>query len=283
MKNADQRVLTSILSTLLHLDPFQASGTVKCGFEWIDNILSSDYPEDDRDRVAAQAMQLLENHFCSKDPDSPLIWITSLVQYLSRYERLFAIHPPTCSRSIALRVLSTSPESTHHITAILPLLTLALSQTHPLQLRYPALKALHKLIPTWFFMGGIPGTDFEGLLQAVGDSFQFTLDPPLLDGKPMDATEYDSMMVVVVLIEIASSNRWRNYLPGSNFASCESFVSTESGGKLAFNCLSHMATTWPEFLHTSLKVNAAITYLGEIQCLNTAQAVNKWAQAAGIL
>ena len=54
-------------------------------------------------------------------------------------------------------------------------------------------------------MENVLGGDLEKFLQAVGDPFQFTPDPPLQDGQLADAADYDPMMVVVILIEFALS------------------------------------------------------------------------------
>ena len=276
-QNTDPGTLTSILSSLVHLDPFQVPGTAKWGFEWINTILKSDYPQDDRHRIAIQVMKPLEKYFSSQDLDSLPAWITLFTRFLSEYIELFAMHPATRSRSIALHILSANLASTRHLTTTLPLLTLTLSRTHPLQLRCSALKTFYRFVPGWFSTGNIADKDFEDLLEAVDDPFQLTLDP-YPPAQPVNATDYDSMMATIVLIEFVASDQWRKNLPASNFTSCETLISTDDGRELALGCLSDTVAEWPEFLHTSSKVNTAITHLEKIQRPNIAQVVKTWAQ-----
>jgi len=281
--NADQHALTLVLSALVHLDPFQVTDTEERGFSWITEILSSKYPEDERYRMASKVVQLLGKHFDSTDPEHPLdvqyTWIPPLVGFLSLYERFYSADSPSYPRSIALRILSTT---THFSTTILPLLTLALSPTHPLQSRSSTLKVFHRSMFGWFSQKeNVPDGDIESLLQAVGDPFKFIPDPPLHDGRPVDAVDYDPVMVVVILIEFALSNLWRDHLRDSNFTSCEETTSTEEGRRAV---LGHMvAHAWPESLCTPSNVIAAIRGLEELQCSNTAEVVIVWARTVGVM
>jgi len=286
--NAGQRALTLVLSALVHLDPFQVTGAGKWVFLWITEILNSKYPEDERYRMASQVVQLLGNHFCSMDPEHPLdvqpAWIPPLLDFLLLCEKFYTTDSPPYPGSTALYILSNSPGSAHLNTTILPILTSTLSPTHPLQSRSSALKAFHRFIPGWFSsqMENIPEKDLDELLQAVGDPFQFTSDPPLDDRQPMDAANYNPMLAVVVLIGFASSDLWRNHLRRSNFTSCEEIVSTEEGLRTAFRSMTDTAAhVLPEFLSNPSKVTAAIRRLEELQCSSTAGVVAAWAQTAG--
>jgi len=256
---------------------------------WITELLNSMYSEGERYRMASQVMQLLGKHFDSADPEHPFdvkpAWIPPLVGFLSLHEGLYTTDSPPYPGSIALRILSLSPGSAQFGTTLLPILTLALSSTHPPQSRKWALKVFHKYMSGWFSpqMENVPDEDLENLLRAVGDPFQFTTGPPLYDGQPVDTADYDPMMVVVVLIEFASSYLWRNHLRHSNFTSCEEIVSTEDGWRAALKSMSDAAAhAFTEFLSNSSKVIAAIGRLEELKCSHTIGVVAGWARTAGL-
>jgi len=253
----------------------------RLGFLWITEILNSRYPEDGRYRMASQVMQLLGKHFDSMDPEYPIdvqpAWIPPLVDFLSLYEKFYPVDSPLYPRSIALHILSAT---THFSTTVLPLLTLALSPTHPLQSRSSALKVFHRSMSGWFSQN-VPNGDIENLLRAVGDPFKFTPDPPLHDGRPVDAVDYDPVMVVVTLIEFALSDRWRSHLRDSNYTSCEVTTSTEEGRRAVLGCM--VAHAWPESLRTPPDVIAAIRCLEELQYLNMVEVVVAWARTAGVI
>ena len=236
--------------------------------------------------MASQVMQLLGNHFDSMDPEYPIdvqpAWIPPLVDFLLL--RFYTVNSPSYPGSIALHILSLSSGSSQFGTRILPILTLALSSAHPLQLRSWALKVFYKFMPGWFppHMWEVPEEDLEKLLQAVGDPFKFTPSSPLYDGQSMDTADYDPMMVVVVLIEFASSDLWRNHLHRSHFTSWEEVISTEEGWRAALRSMSDTAAhTWPGFLSDPSKVIAAIGRLEELQCSNTVGVIASWARTAG--
>lgn len=236
--------------------------------------------------MASQVLELLDSHFKSKDPIYPLdlrpTWIPLLECFLSLYEKFHTADSPNCSRSITLRVLSASPRLFDFNVTILPLLTLALSPTHPLQMRKFALKTFHELASEWFSpsMENVPDVDLENLLQAVGDPFEFIPNPPLGDKQPAGVVDYDPMGAVVVLIEFASSNRWRGNLRLSNFTTCEQVVVTKDGQSNARRCMSDVV--WPEFLSTPSKVTAAVTRLEELGCPHIARVVNAWADGSHV-
>ena len=283
-RNIEQRTLTSVLSALVYLNPFQVLGTGEWGFLWIAKILESRYPENERYQTAGQVVQLLEKYFRSEDRNHPIdlqsTWIPSLASFLSLYEKFYTVGSPTSPRSLTHSILSTSPVPSDFNTTILPLLTLTLSPTHPLRLRTLALRTFYRVTSGWFSlrMEKVSDADLRNLLQAVGDPLDFTPDPPLHDNQPSSTTVYDPMIAAVVLIEFASSDLWRNHLQQSNFALCENSVSTEEGRKAALGCMTDTAAdAWREFLHTSSKVSAAVSRLEELHCPKTAQVVNEWA------
>lgn len=61
-------VLTSILSSLSHLDPFRATKNGGFGFTWITEILNSGYPERERHRMIAIVVRLLGKEVDSHPP-----------------------------------------------------------------------------------------------------------------------------------------------------------------------------------------------------------------------
>ena len=245
---ADPRVITSILSTLVHLDPFQVMGSGELGFSWIAEILKSKYSENERYRMTSQVVQSLRKYFYSEDLD-----YTAEVQ----------------------------PTFVHLGVKLLPILAVALSPTDPPQPRCSALKVFHRFMsvrsssPTEM----VADEGLENLLQAVGDPFLPTPGLPPYSEQPAAAVAYDPMMAVVVLIEFASSDLWRNHLPPSSFGSCERFVLTEEGKRTALRCMDEAAThEW--FLSTPQKVTAAIRHLEELPCPQITEVVRTWTQTA---
>ena len=204
--------LTTILSTLTHLDPFQTMDTGKFCLVWIDEILSSGYWEDERYKLASRVVLLLGNHLYSKvpesfhylEPDS----IPPLLGFLLLCERFYTTESTPYPGFIALRILSDSPKGTDIGTTIFPILASTLLLTHPLRARSLALEVFCKLMSGWFSlrMDDVLDQDLDKLLQAVGDPFQFTSHIPLQDGQPAFTSNYKPMMAAVVLIEFASSD-----------------------------------------------------------------------------
>lgn len=281
--NIEQQALTSVLSTLVYLDPFQALRSGDLGFSWITELLRSEYPEKARYLMASQVLELLDNHFESGDPNCPLdprpTWIPPLVCFLSLYKKFYNADSQKFSRSMAVRVLSASQRPSDFNITVLPLLTLALSPTHPLQMRRFTLKIFHEFASEWCSpsMENVSDVDLGNLLHAVGDPFEFIPDPPPHDQRSASTVDYDPMKATVVLIEFASSDLWRNHLRLSNFTSCERVVATEDGQSHAHRCM-----VWPEFLCTPSKVVAAVKRLEELECQNIARVVNAWATSPHI-
>ena len=286
--NADQHTLTLVLSALIHLDPIQVMGTGEMGFSWITAILDSRYPEDEQYQMAGHLVRLLGKQLDSGDPRTVSAvkptWVAPLVRFLVLCEKFHTMDSPPHPGPIALRILSISPGSAHFDTTILPILTWTLLPTHPLQSRGLALKIFHIFGSGWFSpqMQTVSGENIEMLLQAVGDPFQLTPDPPLQAGNPAGAADHDPMMSAVVLIEFASSDRWQKHLRRSNFTSCEEIASKEENRKILRVMLDNVADEWLGFARDSAKITAAIGRLRELQCLNTVEVVITWAQAAGV-
>jgi len=288
----DQRTVALVLSSLNYLDPIQVMGTSDMAFSWITTILDSRYPEDEQYQMAGHVMRLLGKQLDSSDP-GPIsvvepIWVPPLVGFLSLCKKFHTVDSPPPSPHpgfIALRILSTSPGSAHFDATILPILTWALLPTHPLKSRGLALKIFHIFGSRWFSpqVKTVSEEDLEKLLQAVGDPFQLTSDPPPQDGDPEGAADYDCMMAAIVLIGFSSSDLWRNYLRPPNFTSCEKIMSTEEGRRAALKHISDTAAhAYPDFLRTSANVTAAIKRLRELQCSNTAEVVVMSARATGV-
>jgi len=213
-------------------------------------------------------------------------WIPLLLGFLSLSEKFYPTEPPPCPGLTALYILSGSRKSADFCPAILPILSSTLLPTHPLQSRHLALKTFHALVSGWFSsqMKSVLYKDLGKLLQAVGDPFQFTPNPPHRGWASMEILHHEPMDSVVVLIEFASSDLWRKHLRRSNFISCEEVLSTEEGKSAALACMLSTAThTWLTFLHSPVKIVAAIGCLEELQCLNTAEAVIMWAWTTGVM
>lgn len=68
--------------------------------------------------------------------------------------------------------------------------------------------------------------NLDMLLRAVSDPFQYP-NLPLRFERSGGTTSYKPMIVMVVLIEFASSSLWWNHLNRSNFDSCEEALSTK--------------------------------------------------------
>ena len=124
--------------------------------------------------------------------------------------------------------------------------------------------------------------DLDKFLQAIGDPFQL-LDPPLQDLQRVVMPDYEPVGVAVVLIELASSDLWRDHLRSSNFASCEETLSTEGGKRTTLNYMFRVTEHSRPELRTPAKIIAAIRRLEELQCPNTAEIVILWAWTAGVV
>ena len=240
--------------------------------------------------MARGIMGLPGKHFYSAVPGRvPYVqpaWIPSLLGFLSLCEKFYTTESPPYPGFVALRILSSHPRLSKFDAKVLSVLVPILLPTHPLKSRSLALKIFYGFMSGWFSsqMENVPDQDLGKLLQAVGDPFQSTSDSPLQDGPSAFAADYAPMMAVVILIEFASSDVWRNHLHRSNFASCEDVVSTEEGKRDALKWMLEVAThSWLEFLHTPAKVATATRRLEELQCLNTAEVVIMWAWTTGVV
>ena len=282
----EEPVLTSVLSTLIHIDPLQVMDSGELGFLWITDILNSGYREYERYQMASKVVQLLGKHLFKRPiPFSHVLpaWIPSILGFLSLCEEFNTIITPSSPEFIALHILSTNRGSADFGPMILPLLTSTLLPTHPLRARSLALKTFFRFMTGWFSpqMENVASKHLDKLLRAVGDPFQFT-DLPPQDGKPMGLVDYEPMMATAVLIEFASSDLWRNHLRRSNFTSCEEIVSTGKGKRTALGSIFDVARDFlPKFLCTTAKISTAIRCLEELQCLNMAEVVIMWAWTTG--
>ena len=287
--NADKHDLTSVLCTLIHLNPFQIADNGKFGFLWITGILNSGYDEHVRYRMASRVVQAIGKNLFF-DFFEPFVvvqppWIPPVLGFLSLYGKLDNTRSSLAPAFTALRILSISPRSAEFATEILPILSSTLLPAHPLRSRILALEIFTRFTSGWFApqMKDVPSKVLNNLLQAVDDPFRFS-DLPLPNGKPLASFGYQPMIAVVVLIKFASSDLWRNHLRRSNFASCEEAVSTREGKSSAFGCMLAMERNmWPELLCTATKIEMAIRCLEELQCFNPAEVVIMWARAVGVV
>ena len=227
--------------------------------------------------MATQVMQLLECYFRSEGPESLNVhptWITPLVRFLSLYGGFHTEDSLSTARYIILRILSTFPAPPDFNATILPLLILALSPTHPLQLRHPALQFILGSMHQWLITEDVPDTDLNDLLTAVGDPFESTLE--LDDGLSIGATRYDPMMIVATLIGFALSDQWCGHVHSTNFITCEDMVSTEEGNIAFRHALDMTSPAWPVFLLRSKNLDRALARLKGLGCPETAQALDAW-------
>ena len=283
--------IARILSALVHLDPVGVIGNGAIGFTLIAEILSSSFSEDHRYLMASNVAQLLGNCFFPKKDDIPRqmfsvepTWISPLLGFLSLSEKFYATESPPYARSIALRILSAVDELTDSGTKILPILSSTLLPTHPLQSRYLALKIVNASLPVLLSsrMDDVPAGDLKNLLQAVGDPFLFTEDTFLWDRQTrLRGTDYEPIDAAVILINLVSSDLWRNHLRPSNFTTCENFLSAEEGKNTAIVHMIHGQFT-PDLPCTAAKVVATIGRLEELQCLKTAEVAIMWAWTVGV-
>ena len=256
------------------------------GISLIADLLNSGYPEDYRYRTASEVVQRLGKWFDSaRLPIVRRSWIPALFDFLSLCEKFYTTESPPHPGFIALRILSAGPRYDVFSDSAIPVLTSTLLPTHPLRSRRLALKVFDLFAGRWLFMqmGDFRSEDLCGLLQAVGDLFQF-LDPPLQDGEPAVMVGYDPLMAVLLLIEFASSDVWHNHLRRSNFTSCEEIMSTREGKKAALERMFEVTTgSRSALLRTPQNMIAAIERLEEIQCFNTAEVMILWAWTTGVV
>lgn len=155
-----------------------------------------------------------------------------------------------------------------------------LPPTNPLQSRGVALSIFNligsALFSPWLETGSdgftksvmetISDKDIERLMEAVGDPFQ-----PAMDSQDGDSVG-TAMKAVAILIESASSNRWKKHLRRSNLTSCEEIVSKEEDRRALKKMLD-------EVDYDDRNIPTAIGCLRELQCPNTAELVITWAAA----
>jgi len=296
--DADKRALTPVLSALKHLDPFLVMKTGELGFLWLTQILNSTHPENEHYPMAGQVIQSLEHHFHTEKPERLNVdptWIPPLVRVLSLSGGGSHIEDFwTPARTLISRILPIIPASPDFHTTILPLLNAALSPSHSLQLRCPALKLILRFTSQWLLIEDVPdefgdllravGDPFqpappplEGLLHAIMDPFQPTPGPPLDNKQFIDTTRYDPTMVMATLIGFALSDRLRHHLHTQNFITCEEIVATQEGKTKFKHALDTSYSTWPKPLLGPDSLARACLHLVTNLCPVTALVVEEWA------
>ena len=185
---------------------------------------------------------------------------------------------------IALRILLGTPWNWFDAT-ILPILMWTLLPTNPLQSRGVALKIFNligsSLFSPWLsneftesVVETISDKGIERLMEAVGDPFQ-----PATDSQDGDSVG-TAMEAAAILIESASSNRWKKHLRRSNLTSCEEIASKEDRRALE-KMLDGLVYRWLGPNRNLGNIPTAIGRLRELQCPNIAELVITWAVAAG--
>lgn len=164
---------------LIHLGPFEATGTDPFGFTWITGILNSEYSEDVRHEMASGVVQPLGKRSSSGPPMHPpyakSAWIPPFLDFLLLCEKFYTeVSLPPHSRFIALHILSTSRDPVDFVATILPVLAPTLLQSHPLQSRGLSLKVFRIFVSGCFFpqMENVLNRDLNNHLRAVDVPFQ---------------------------------------------------------------------------------------------------------------
>ena len=312
---SQEDAIIKVLSASVGLDLFGYTQSEN-GFRLIADILSSTFSEKGRYRMANAVVLFLGGYSFLDQRQNLRIrglpavapeCISPLLDFLSLSEKFYATESPPYAGSIALRMISATyviadrcefdPEAIPQReifpdpadlertkTAVIPILSSTLLPTHPLQSRSLALNVLHTSLLQLILSERVAVTaeDFKSLLQALGDPFLFTRDPPLLDRRADPfKPDYEPADTAVLLIELASSELWQNHLDSSNFTTCEEFLSTEGKRTVAEHMLKSPLPPWLKPLCRATKVAAAIRRLEELQCLNTAEVVIMWAWTVG--
>jgi len=277
--------ISSTFSTLSDLGVPQVVNFQEVCISWIHEIVNSTYPEDERYSMANSAVSLLGRWFDppSSTGSSPRVRATAirpLLDFLRLSERLGPIGSPPYPGIIVLQAVLTTAEDEYFDPEVLPVLTFMLPPTNPLRSRALGLRLFQQPGFEWRSLQAeaFSCIDRARFLDAIGDPFQFTPDPPPQDEQSTTATSYDPMWIAILLVEFASSDLWRSHLRPSNFASCENIISTEGGRDNAFRCMIQRGVsvrTGP--LNSLGKLGLAIRRLEELECWNIADAMILWA------
>lgn len=283
MAGAQPNFLCSIFSTLDHLYPTQFATTSSVGISWMDEVLNSGYPEDEKYQITGHLVELLGNRLGSAVPEDLVPEsVPRLLNFLLLSERFYSTTYPPYAGAIAIRVLSsrspsgiTLPSRATYNSTVVPVLTTTLLPTHTLQSRVFALKLFQRCGAEWFLpeLESFSTTDRVRLLEAVGDPFTF----PLVISADAARLGYEPMAAAVLLIKMLSSDLWRDHARYSNFSTCESVVSTVQGRGLALTCIGKLMV----FLGSPQDVITVIRRLKALGCWNTAEVVLLWAWITG--
>ena len=278
--------VASSLYALGHIDLSQVKNLQEACALWLRQIFDSGYPEHARWTMANPVVEMFGKLIDSLPPGNyshiHFTMLRPLSDFLLLNEKFCsALDEPTRRGVIALRMLSigvgalrTDPLLLPTLTpAILQILTSTLLSTHPLRPRRLALCLFQRTEPGWFSTQAEASSNAERakLLEAVGDPFQFSPDPPPEDGKPQASISYKPIRNAALLIEFAGTDLWRDHLCPSNFTSCEEVLSTEEGRGGLFQetlrwGLNHR-------MRHNNKLAPALRRLGEMECWNTAEVV----------
>ena len=268
----------SVLSALAYFDPPQVAVIRELWLSWMTDILGSRYEAPGRCAVAGEVVELvweqIKREMLFSCYTVGAASIPPLLGFLRLGEEIHWEEVALPPGVLALRILSRGERSDDFGPTILPILASALQPTHPLQSRTTALKAFCQFGFGWLspYMESVSSADCAGLLYAVGDPFQSTPDIFLHDERHAFKDEYNPMKVATILIELASSDLWRDHLRRSNFASCEEVISTTEGRESAFTDLKHTTRPCP-FLCTPAKIISAIERLEALQCPHIVEVV----------
>ena len=271
--------ISSTLSTLGDLNIPRVANFQDACISWIDEIIGSTYPEDDRYFMASSAVALLGERF---DPPPSTEFsgvrapvIRPLLNFLSLSEKFRPIGSPRRPEVIALQAIHTTAEHKYFDPNVLDVLTCTLLLTHPL--RSLALRLFQQPGFEWC-SSSTEAMDRGRLLEAVGDPFEFnTPGPTPLGEEPTISTSYQPMRTITLFVEFASSDLWKEHLHPSNFTSCEEKVSTQEGRSIAFGCMDERRGVRAGPFNSTARLILAVKRLEELGCWNTAEVVMAWA------
>jgi len=270
--NRDALGLRSMLSTFLRVGLHDLPGFHPFCFTWLGAVLDSNYPDADKYELAGLVLLFLQDAagLMQRGAEQKLViaplYVTVLVRFLLLHEMCekagiepkkrgwaFNSEPfafPTFHPTIiALRLLLGTPKDTLILPVFLVIPPAALQQNQQPNTRAVALR-LFNHHRHWLFSPSIESllpTHRIELLRAVGDPFDLTTPPSFagLSGAP--ECDLDGVClfpkVMGLLLALASSDVWRDYLHPTNFASCDAVMAGEDHVRETIQYFSNWSNT----------------------------------------
>jgi len=252
--NRDALGLRSMLSTLLRVGLHDLPGFYPFCFTWLGAVLDSNYPDADKYELAGLVLLFLHDTArrlpcgVGRKLVFPPLYATVLVRFLLLHETcekaeiepkkrgwafnsfVFSSSHPTI---IALRLLLGTPKDTLILPIFLVIPPAVLQQNQRRNTRAVALRLFNRH-RHWLFSPTIenllPAHRVE-LLRAIGDPFDLTTTLSSVGLGRAPAHDIDDVhlfpKVMGLLLVLASSDVWRDYLHPTNFASCDAVMAGE--------------------------------------------------------